>query len=392
MKDSLYIAWRYVAYHRVKTAILITAITFMLFLPLALRTLVAACERQLMARAASTPLIVGAKGSSLDLAIDTLYFEPKPVDPITMAEMQRVERSGMARAVPIFTRFQARGHVIAGTTLDYFEFRNLVIDNGRQITRLGDCVLGATAAERLDLGPGDHLLSSPEDLFNLAGTFPLKMHVAGVLARSHTPDDRADFVDIKTAWIIAGLGHGHQDLQTVDDPDVLLRRDGRDYTANAKLLHYNEITEENIDSFHFHGDVSEFPITAVLAIPRDKKSEDLLRGRYQSIGEPCQILRPAHVIRDLTATVFKVEGMLNSAFVLTGGAATMLIGLVVMLSLRLRHREVQTMFKLGCSRWKTAELLISELLIIATASLLLTGLAVTLTTMYVDQILRRMIL
>ena len=57
-------------------------------------------------------------------------------------------------------------------------------------------VLTDRMAEALGLGPGDSLLSSPETLFDLAGVYPLKMKVVGVLARSYTPDDRAVLVDL----------------------------------------------------------------------------------------------------------------------------------------------------------------------------------------------------
>jgi putative ABC transport system permease protein len=392
MTETLYIASRYIVHHKVKTAILVVSISLILYLPLALRVLVHAVERALMARAAATPLVVGAKGSSLDLAIDTLYFEPKPLESIPMAQAARIDDSGLAGAVPLYTRFQAGRYTIVGTTLEYLDFRGLTVRHGHPMTRLGDCVVGATSAEELGLAPGSHVLSSPDNLFDLAGTYPLKMKVAGVLARTHTPDDRAVFVDVRTAWIIAGLGHGHQDLDKVEDPDVLLKKEGETYIANAKLLQYNEITDENIDSFHFHGDTSTFPITAVIAVPPDRKSEDLLRGRYQSAGETCQILRPIDVIRDLTSTIFRVEGILNSVFGLLALSTILLIVLVVMLSLRLRRREMQTMFKLGCSRSMIAGLLAAELGIIVLVSAAATVALTALTARYVDVILRSLVL
>ena len=393
MSDSFYIASRYIAYHKVKTAILIVSISFILYLPLALRVLVDAAERELMARAETTPLIVGSKGSSLDLAIETLYFvESKRLESIPMTQAKRIEDTGLALAIPMHTRFRAGRHPIAGTTLDYFAFRGLSVHRGRQMTRLGECVLGAAAAEELGVGPGGHVLSTPDNLFDLAGENPLRMTVAGVLERTHTPDDRAVFVDVRTAWIIAGLGHGHQDLDKVTDPDLLLKKEGDTYRANAKLLKYTEITDENIDSFHFHGDTSGFPITAVIAVPPDRKSADLLRGRYQAAEETCQILRPIDEIRDLTATIFRVEGILNSVFGLLAVSTTLLVVLVVMLSLRLRHREMQTMFKIGCSRSMIAGLLGAELCIIVLVSLAATIMLTALTARYVDEILRRVIL
>ena len=53
-------------------------------------------------------------------------------------------------------------------------------------------------------------------------------------------------------------------------PRVLSREDGN-VVANASVVQYNEITAENIDSFHFHGDLGAFPLTAILVLPRDAR-------------------------------------------------------------------------------------------------------------------------
>ena len=54
--DSLYIAWQYVTHNKTKAAILIACITLIAALPLALQSLLDESERQLTARAGSTPL------------------------------------------------------------------------------------------------------------------------------------------------------------------------------------------------------------------------------------------------------------------------------------------------------------------------------------------------
>ena len=46
-------------------------------------------------------------------------------------------------------------------------------------------------ARDLGVAPGDTLVSSPETIFDLAGSYPLEMKVVGVLAPSHGPDDDA---------------------------------------------------------------------------------------------------------------------------------------------------------------------------------------------------------
>ena len=67
MIDSFYIAWRYVTFNRVRTATLIACVTLIAILPLTLELLLAESERQLLSRATSTPLMLGARGSALDL-------------------------------------------------------------------------------------------------------------------------------------------------------------------------------------------------------------------------------------------------------------------------------------------------------------------------------------
>ena len=66
MNGSIYLAWRYLAYHRFKTAILVLSITLIVYVPVGLRVLVSQSAEQLTARAGATPLLIGAKGSPLE--------------------------------------------------------------------------------------------------------------------------------------------------------------------------------------------------------------------------------------------------------------------------------------------------------------------------------------
>lgn len=377
MKDTLYLAWRYVAYHRVKTAILIASITLIVFLPVGLNVLVGQSADELTARAEATPLLVGAKGSPLELALNSLYFDTELPARSTHAQVSRVVQSGLARAIPLYVRFRVRDQPIVGTTLDYFDFRGLRVAEGRQMAVLGECVLGARAARRLGVGPGGSVVSSPESVFDLAGVYPLKMKVVGVLEPAFSPDDRAVFVDLKTAWVIEGLGHGHQDLAQPEAAGAILEREGNTIRANASLVQYNEITRENRDSFHFHGDWEGFPITAVLAVPQDHKAGVILLGRFQGQGdgddEQAQIVRPAVVIRELLETVFTVQSFVVAGILLVSMATLAMAVLVLMLSLRLRRREIETLVKIGGSRGRVAFLVASEAAIVLLVGAALAG-------------------
>src|SRR5688572_3953442 len=177
LAGSLHLAWRYVARHRARTALLALALGLTLALPLALRLFVQIAQRELRARAESTPLVLGAKGSALELTLNALYFRRRGVEGITMKAAEDMRATGLADAVPLYVRFHSQEAPIVGTTLDYFQFRKLRVAEGTMMSRLGDCVLGARVARERGIAPGGSLFSSPEQVFDIAGVYPLKMRV-----------------------------------------------------------------------------------------------------------------------------------------------------------------------------------------------------------------------
>lgn len=301
---------------------------------------------------------------SLDLSMNSLYFGDQVPELIPMEASDAIMDTDLAVFVPLYVRFKARGFPIVGTTFDYFEIRKLVVEKGEMLTLLGDCIVGATAPETLDLVPGSSLVSSPESLFDLTGVYPLRMKVKGILKRTYTPDDLAVFVDLKTAWIIQGLMHGHKDVGKTSDNSVILKKTDQNITANAKLFQYTEITDKNMDSFHFHGDTSTYPLTAVMVFPHDKKSGTILMGRYLSKEEPLQIIRPREVIAELMETIFRFKNILDAVIAMVALATLLAIILVFSLSFRLRQREIQTIFRLGCRKMTMGSIIGAEIVII----------------------------
>ena len=390
--DSLYIAWKYLNFSKARTATLVACVTLIAVLPLALQLLLAETERQLLSRAASTPLLLGAPGSALDLVMNGLYFDDEVPELISMAAVTALADSGLASPIPLYVRFKARRFPIVGTTLDYFDFRGLALATGRPLALLGECVVGAEVAERLDLKAGDSLLSSPETVFDLAGVYPLNMKVAGVLARAHTPDDLAVFVDIKTAWVVEGLVHGHQDLRRVEDAGVIIEQTSDNLIANAKLVEYTEITPGNIESFHFHGAPGDYPLSALITVPNDAKSATILRGRYLDGDSDYQLVVPETVIDGLLANIFRIKHMLDAVIVLVAVATVLALLLVFALSIRLRQREIQTLFRLGGSRLTIARLLAAEIAIIALISAVLCAMAMLLVSHYSDELVRSLVI
>ena len=374
MNDILYMAWRYVRFHWGKTVLLVSAISLVLFLPAGLHVVVEQGAETLTARADSTPLLIGAKGSAVDLTLSALYFRPPNLSSSEFREVQRVSRTGLAIGIPLHLRYTVRKQRIVGTTLDYADFHSLTVAEGRWFGLLGECVLGAEAAGVLGVGVGEHVLSSAGSAFDVAGAFPLKMPVVGVLAPTGTADDEAVFVDIKTTWIISGLAHGHQNINTSQEGDAgVLKREEGNVVANAAVLSYTEITPQNIDSFHFHGDPDGFPVDAIIAAPMDRKSGILLRGRYEEEGTAVQMLVPSQVVGELLETMFSVRDYVILGSMGVGAATLMTTALVFLLSIRLRQREIETIRKIGGSSQRLRGMLASEILLVVFAGVLIAG-------------------
>jgi len=392
MRDLLYLSLQYVRHHRLKLMVLTLAITLVSWLPVAIQSIVEQTAEQLLQRADTTPLVIGAPGSPLELSLGSLYFRSKTPNTLAYQELEAVERTGHARAIPLYYRFHVQEHAIVGTNPDYFAYRGLRLDSGRPAALLGEAVIGAKMAEVMGLGVGDYVISSPESVFDLAGVYPLKMPVVGVLAPSFSPDDEAVFVDIKTAWVIQGLGHGHQDLNRKEAVGQILKREEGNIVANASVRQFNEITPENIQSFHFHGDNADNPISAIIPLPHDDKSSALLLGHYLEERGDVQIVRSRRVISELLETVFTVRDYIVVAIAIVAVATATVAMLVFYLSLQLRQGERFTLARIGASRLQVYALMATEVICVLLLSSLLSAVLIALTRHYGMAVLQQLLI
>ena len=143
--------------------------------------------------------------------------------------------------------------------------------------------------------------------------------------------------------------------------------------ANASVLSYTEITADNTDSFHFHGDPDDFPIDAVLAVPTSFKASVLLRGRYEEEGGAVQMIVPSVVVNELLGTMFSVRDWVLLGSLAVGVATAMTAALVFALSIRVRRREIETIRKIGGGRQRLATILGAEILVVIMAAVAIAG-------------------
>ena len=87
---------------------MVASITVIVYIPNGLEKLITESEVRMMDRAKSTPLIIGEKGSSTDLVINSLYFQDEKLEHISMQEVDELNNLDFGYCVPMFTGFKAR--------------------------------------------------------------------------------------------------------------------------------------------------------------------------------------------------------------------------------------------------------------------------------------------
>lgn len=376
MRDSLYLAWQYLRHHRLTTTVLVASITLIIYLPAALQVIVANAEQHFRSRADSTPLIVGPRGSPLELVLGSIYFDKPHEGVMRLEQLRRIEKQELGEAMPLHTRFRTRDCQIVGTTEDYLRLRSLRTAEGSMWNMLGECVIGARVADRLGVRVGDKIPVSTSTAFLLDNP-PLRLSVVGVFATTETPDDEAIFVNLETTWIIEGLGHGHAHGAQHGSP-------------RAEL--YTDITKDNVVSFHFHGNRNEFPITAIIVIPTSDKAETILLGQYFSPDETVQIVRPRQVMDVLLKRVVMIRSYMIAIIAVVSLVTLLMLTLVIVLSIRLRDAEIVTMSKMGCSRFAIASILGNQIAIILVASSAIATALTGATNEYGPELVRLLIL
>jgi putative ABC transport system permease protein len=389
---TLYLAIQYIRYFKVKTLLLVLAMTLVLWLPTTIQLLIDKTAEKLIVRGTDTPLIVGSIGSPLELVLNTLYFSSQPSSIISMADVEALDATDLADAIPIYARFKSADTPIVGTTLSYFDYRQHTFREGRPMALLGEAVIGFNVAKLFKIGIGDHVVSSPENVFDIAGVYPLKMAVVGILEPTYGPDDDAIFTDIKTTWVIEGIGHGHQEMDDRKAAGKILKKEDGNIVANASVRQWNEITAENRPSFHFHGDSSQFPVTSIIPVPYSEKNAVLLQGRYANNENNLQIVRSKLVMAELLDTVFTVKNYVVISMVVIGSATMVVAALVFMLSIRLRKNEIDSFIRIGASRTQTVVLLGAEVFFVVVISSILAILLVILTQLFGINLLQHVLL
>lgn len=376
MTGPMVLAARHLRHNPGRSLILAVCVAAACAIPLVVRVLVHDFQRSLVTRAEATPVVIGSKGNRFDLTLSLLYFRRVETEPISFADFQQLATNGSGAWIPLHVRFTTRGRPLVATSPDYFEHRRLRPAMGTLPLVVGDAVLGANLARELGFRVGDTLFSDQREVFDISKPQALKMHVVGILAPSGGPDDEAVFTETKTAWILEGLSHAHVDPKKAPEKVVMEKDPGRIVLSEA-LIDYNEVTPENIRSFHLHADDAHLPLSGIIFVPDSRKSGTLIVSRLNS-GKTLQAVVPLAVVEDLLAYVFRLRALLDGVSLVLGLLTGFLVGLVTTLSIRIRSRELETLRRIGVSRATIAAMFGWEIVLLlgSGATLAVVGVAV----------------
>lgn len=159
-------------------------------------------------------LVVGAKGSPLQLILSSIYQIDAPTGNIPLRSIDTLKRDpAVARVVPLAMGDSFRGYRIVGTEKSYLDLYEAKIAEGRLFANSGDALLGATVARELGAGVGQkfvgsHGFGAGEGVTGHDGH---PFETVGILAPTGTVVDRLILTPIESVWDVHGIEHdrGH---------------------------------------------------------------------------------------------------------------------------------------------------------------------------------------
>jgi len=157
-------------------------------------------EERMQRDARGIDLVVGAKGSPMQLMLAGIYHLDAPAGNIPLTAAQALAKHRFIRkAIPLALGDSWKGHRIVGADKAYADHYGAELREGRFYQKPMEAVLGAEAAARSGIGVGGtfkgaHGLGSEGDEHEDAYT------VVGVLARSNSVIDRLVLTSIESVW------------------------------------------------------------------------------------------------------------------------------------------------------------------------------------------------
>lgn len=166
-----------------------------------------------------TDLIVGARSSSINLLLYTVFRIGDPTGGVSWESYEQIANApGVAWTVPLSLGDSHRGYRVIGTTHAYLERykyagdQSLRLSQGVWFVEPDEVVLGAEVARALEYGLGQEIvLAHGVGAVSFAEHDNYPFRVVGILAPTGTPVDRSVHVSLEGLDAMHGLVEAHDD-------------------------------------------------------------------------------------------------------------------------------------------------------------------------------------
>ena len=199
------VAWRSLGYRRLTTLLTVVAIAAGVALLFSMERVRSSARESFAATVAGIDLIVGARGSPINLLLYSVFHLGDAVNNVSATTWQALAQHPEVNvAIPLATGDSWRGHRVIGTTAGFFahyrygDQQRLTFAQGRAFTGLFEVVVGHDVARKLRRGLGEKLVLAhgvSEVSFSVSHE-DMPFRVVGILARTNTPTDRSLYVSL----------------------------------------------------------------------------------------------------------------------------------------------------------------------------------------------------
>jgi putative ABC transport system permease protein len=215
--NLLSLSWRYLWSRPLSTVLNLVLLTLglasMAFVLIARDQIDRAFERDL----AGIDVVVGAKGSPLQLILAGVFHLDAPPGNIALADAQALQQHPqVAQLIPLSLGDNLEGFRIVGTTLDYPAHYGARLAQGRLWQAPMQAVLGAQVAARTGLQPGQSFVGAHGLGAGGATHGDAPYQVTGVLAPCGCVLDRLVLSATESVWQVHDEMHASDDMDEAD--------------------------------------------------------------------------------------------------------------------------------------------------------------------------------
>ncbi len=230
-------------------------------------------------------LVVGAKGSPLQLILSSMYHIDSPTGniPIKSAKpFMNPKHPLIEKAIPLSMGDSHQGYRIIGTTYDLFGLYDGQVGTGKLWSKDMEVTIGATVADKLGLKLGDGFYSSHGLIIddNLVHDDAPEFKVAGIFKPTGSVLDQLILTNTQSIWKVHD-SHDHEEEGHSEEEES---HEGHDHDDHAGHDHDDHEGHDHADhEGHDHDDHTGHDHAAAETSTGQPTAESLLSNEDQSI-------------------------------------------------------------------------------------------------------------